>query len=74
VKGNHSTKYHPLGIISMGPEGRGAYDERLKVRGAKGLRVVDASVIPLHVSGNFISAVYALKEKASDLVKEDWRL
>lgn len=74
VKGNHGTQYHPLGTVSMGPEGKGACDKRLNVRGVRGVRVVDASVIPLHVSGNIVSTVYALAEKASDLIKEDWKL
>jgi choline dehydrogenase-like flavoprotein len=56
----------------MGSEG--ACDDRLRVRGCKGLRVVDASVIPLHVSGNIVSAVYAIAEKRADLIKEDWGL
>ena len=56
----------------MGLEGIGACDDRLRVRGCKGLRVVDASVIPLHVSGNIASAVYAIAEKGADFIKEDW--
>ena len=74
VKEYHGTFYHPLGSVSMGPEGRGACDERLNVRGAKGLRVIDASVMPLHISGNIVSAVYAIAEKGADLIKEDWGL
>ncbi|PMD55254.1 uncharacterized protein K444DRAFT_617711 [Hyaloscypha bicolor E] len=54
----------------MGPEGQGACDERLRVRGCKGLRVVDASIIPVHVSGNIVSMVYAIAEKGADLIKE----
>ena len=54
----------------MGPEGQGACDERLRVRGYKGLRVVDASIIPVHVSGNIVSMVDAIAEKGADLIKE----
>ncbi|OBT85033.1 hypothetical protein VE02_04963 [Pseudogymnoascus sp. 03VT05] len=69
-----ATEYHPLGSVAMGKKGVGAVDDRLKVWGAKGVRVVDASVMPLHVSGNIVSSVYAIAEKASDLIKEDWGL
>ena len=47
-------------------------DERLKVHGVKGLRVVDMSVFPV-IPGCFPqSMVYALGERAVDLVREDW--
>jgi choline dehydrogenase-like flavoprotein len=69
-----ATEYHPVGSVAMGKKGVGAVDDRLKVYGTKGLRVVDASVMPLHVSGNIVATVYAIAEKASDLIKEDWGL
>jgi choline dehydrogenase-like flavoprotein len=68
------TEYHPVGSLAMGKKSVGAVDDRLKVWGTKGLRVVDASVMPLHVSGNIVATVYAIAEKASDLIKEDWGL
>ncbi|PVH79677.1 GMC oxidoreductase [Cadophora sp. DSE1049] len=74
LRGNVATEYHPLGSCAMGKEGAGAVDDRLKVYGCKGVRVVDASVIPLHVSGNIVATVYALAEKGADLIKEDWKL
>ena len=74
VRGNVATEYHPLGSCAMGKEGVGAVDDRLKVYGCKGVRVVDASVIPLHVSGNIVATVYAVAEKGADLIKEDWKL
>jgi len=74
VRGNVATEYHPLGSCAMGKEGVGAVDDRLKVHGCKGVRVIDASVIPLHVSGNIVATVYAVAEKGADLIKEDWKL
>ncbi|GIJ90384.1 hypothetical protein Asppvi_009338 [Aspergillus pseudoviridinutans] len=58
---------HPVGTCAMGH----VVDERLRVKGVHGLRVVDASVIPVHIDANPMPTVYALAEKASDLIKED---
>jgi choline dehydrogenase-like flavoprotein len=41
-------EYHPVGTVAMGQ----AADESLRVSGTKGLRVIDASVMPLHVCAN----------------------
>ncbi|KAL4890517.1 hypothetical protein BDV59DRAFT_184119 [Aspergillus ambiguus] len=61
------TEYHPCGTCAMGQ----VVDERLRVLGVKRLRVVDASVFPGNVSGNILSSVYAVAEKAADMIKED---
>lgn len=68
------SSWHPIGTCSMLPrEEGGVVDDRLKVYGVKGLRVVDASIMPLHIRGNICSGVYAIAERAADLIKEDWR-
>jgi choline dehydrogenase-like flavoprotein len=61
-------EYHPCGTCSMGQ----VVDGRLKVNGVSGLRVADASVFPNHVSGNICSSVYAVAEKAADIIKADY--
>jgi choline dehydrogenase-like flavoprotein len=61
------TEYHPCGTCAIGQ----VVDARLKVYGVQGLRVVDASVFPGNVSGNILSTVYAVAERAVDLIKED---
>lgn len=61
------TEYHPCGTCAIGD----VVDERLRVKGVKGIRVVDASVFPNHVSGNIMATVYAVAEKAADLIKQD---
>ncbi|KAF1809715.1 alcohol oxidase [Eremomyces bilateralis CBS 781.70] len=73
VKKAYSTVYHPIGTCQMAPESEGGVvDTSLRVYGTKGLRVVDASIMPLHVQGNIMSSVYAIAEKAADLIKETW--
>ncbi|KAI0569189.1 GMC oxidoreductase, partial [Pyrenophora tritici-repentis] len=70
VKEKTLTMYHPVGTCAMLPrEQGGVVDAELRVYGVSGLRVVDASIFPTHVQGNIVSLVYAVAEKASDLIK-----
>jgi choline dehydrogenase-like flavoprotein len=48
----------------------GVVDSSLKVYGTSNVRVVDASVMPFQVSGHLTSTIYAIAEKASDMIKE----
>ena len=75
VRRNLITNNHPCGTCAMLPrEAHGVVDDRLKVYGVKRLRVVDASIFPMIPRGNIQSSVYAVAEKAADLIKEDWGL
>ena len=65
-----STTAHLSGTASLMPrELGGVVDTELKVYGVKGVRVVDASVMPLIPGAHLCSTVYAVAEKAADLIK-----
>ena len=64
---------HPVGTCRIGPEGIGAVDERLRVHGLEGLRVIDASVFPRQVSAHTHAATLAVAWRASDLIREEAR-
>ncbi|KAE9369971.1 GMC oxidoreductase [Stipitochalara longipes BDJ] len=64
------TEYHPSGTCAMLPlELGGVVDETLRVYGIDGLRVVDASVMPTLPGANTCQTVYAIAEKAADIIK-----
>lgn len=67
------TAFHPSGTCAMLPrEKGGVVDSRLRVYGTTNVRVVDASVFPIEPLGHLQSTVYAVAEKAADLIKADW--
>lgn len=70
VKSSASTLWHPAGSCKMGKrEEGGVVDGELKVYGIKGLRVVDASVVPILPAAHTMTTVYAVAERAADIIK-----
>lgn len=68
---NGQTIYHPVGTCAMGSGPRAVVDPALKAHGLEGLRIVDASVIPLMVSANTEAAVLMVAEKGADHILQD---
>jgi choline dehydrogenase len=71
VRRKAESAYHPSCTCKMGPESdpTAVVDAECRVYGVKGLRVVDASIMPSIVSGNLNAPVIMLAEKASDMIR-----
>jgi choline dehydrogenase-like flavoprotein len=66
--------YHPIGTAALLPEkDGGVVDSNLKVYGTQGLRVVDASIIPLLPSAHLQTLVYGIAEKAAEMIIKEYR-
>lgn len=68
--GGYRSNFHPVATAAMMPrEKGGVVDAELRVYGTSNVRVVDASVLPFQVCGHLVSTLYAVAERAADMIK-----
>ncbi|MFD3972684.1 GMC family oxidoreductase [Streptomyces cyaneofuscatus] len=72
IRETHNTVYHPAGTVRMGPAGDpdSPLDPQLRVKGVTGLRVADASVMPVLTTANPCITTMMIGEKCADLIRE----
>jgi choline dehydrogenase len=68
-----STIFHPVGTCKMGGDALAVVDDRLRVHGVEGLRVIDASVMPRITSGNTNAPTYMIAERGAEFLLEEER-
>ncbi|KAH7337864.1 hypothetical protein B0J17DRAFT_718623 [Rhizoctonia solani] len=71
IKANVESIHHPIGAVSIAPKQLGgAVGVNMKVYGTANVRVVDASVMPLHIGSHTQRTVYGIAEKAAKIIKQ----
>ena len=70
IRETGTTVYHPCGTCRMGADETAVVDPQLRLRGLDGLRIVDASVMPLVPTSNIQPAVMMVAERATDFIRD----
>ncbi|NBA97577.1 GMC family oxidoreductase [Pseudomonas sp. R5(2019)] len=71
VRNHAQNAFHPAGTCAMGTDEAAVVDLQLRVRGVAGLRVADASVMPVLVRGNTTAPVVMIAERVVDFIAQD---
>ena len=71
IRNHASTIYHPVGTCKMGTDDMAVVDDRLRVRGLSGLRIADASIMPVITSGNTNAPSIMVGEKCSAMIMSE---
>ncbi|KAF8994720.1 aryl-alcohol oxidase [Cyathus striatus] len=76
IRNTSAPVFHAVGTCSMSPKGAhyGVVEPNLLLKSAKGLRIVDASVMPFIPCGHTQAPTYAIAERAAELIKQTWQL
>ncbi len=73
VRASGQTSFHPIGTCKMGSDPMAVVDEKLKVHGVVGLRIADASVIPVMVSSNTNAPSIMIGERCAEFIQDERR-
>lgn len=72
LRANAMTTFHPVGTCKMGNDPMAVVDAKLRVHGVQGLRVADASIMPIISTGNTNAPAIMIGEKLAEFIQEEY--